>query len=73
VFLCIFASVSYACLKCFICLQTYIGNVASGCFQSRSGVAHVRARSGGGASGPHAWSYGAGVVGPMWAHETQAY
>jgi hypothetical protein len=32
-------SVSYACFKCFICLQTYVASVASGCFKSRSGVA----------------------------------
>jgi hypothetical protein len=36
VFSCIFTSVSDACLKCFICLQTYVTIVASGCFQSRS-------------------------------------
>ena len=38
-FSCIFASVSYACFKCFICLQIYIASVASGCFKSRSDVA----------------------------------
>ena len=27
--------------KCFIYLQTYVTNVAFGCFKSRSGVAHV--------------------------------
>ena len=32
-----FASVSEVC-KCFICLQTYIATVASGCFKSKSGV-----------------------------------
>jgi hypothetical protein len=35
----VFASVSYACFKCFISLHTYVANVASGCFKSRSGVA----------------------------------
>jgi hypothetical protein len=35
------ASVSDLCFKCFICLQTYIVNVLSQCFKSRSGVAHV--------------------------------
>jgi hypothetical protein len=41
-----FASVSDTCFKCFICLQTYI-TTASGCFKSRSGVAHgMRMRSG---------------------------
>ena len=70
-FSCIFASVSYACFKCFICLQIYIASVASGCFKSRSGVAHVAMcmRSEGVASGPHAWSSG---IGPAWACETQA-
>jgi hypothetical protein len=33
-----FLSVSDASFKCFICLQTYIASVASGCFKSRSGV-----------------------------------
>jgi hypothetical protein len=31
----VFASVSYACFKCFICLQTYVVNVTSRCFKSR--------------------------------------
>jgi hypothetical protein len=36
----VFASVSDACFKCFICLQImYVASVASGCFKSRSGVA----------------------------------
>jgi hypothetical protein len=39
VFLDVFASVSYACFKCFIRLHTYIVNVASRCFKSRSDVA----------------------------------
>jgi hypothetical protein len=30
-------SVSDACLKCFICLQTYVSNVASGCFKKQIG------------------------------------
>ena len=40
VFLCVFASVSYTCFKCFICLQTYVVSVVFGCFKSRSGVAY---------------------------------
>jgi hypothetical protein len=35
-----FARVSEACFKCFICLQTYVANVASWYFKSRSGVAY---------------------------------
>ena len=30
-FSCVFAGVSDTCLKCFICFQTYIAIVASGC------------------------------------------
>jgi hypothetical protein len=38
----VFISVSNACFKCFICLQTYVSNAASGCLKSRSGcLAHV--------------------------------
>jgi hypothetical protein len=33
----VFASVSEACFKCFICLLLYIVSVSSGCFKSRSG------------------------------------
>jgi hypothetical protein len=62
--------------KCFICFQTYVVNVASRCFKSRSGVVHVamRVRSEGDASGPRARFGGArrGVAGPTWACETQA-
>ena len=36
----VFASVSYDCFKCFIYLLLYVVTVASGCFSSRSGVAH---------------------------------
>jgi hypothetical protein len=59
VFMC-FASVSEAC---FICLQTYVASVTSGCFKSRSGVAHVamHVRSGGDASSPRARTGGAGT------------
>jgi hypothetical protein len=32
----VFASVSDTCFKCFICLQTYVTSVVSGCFKSRS-------------------------------------
>jgi hypothetical protein len=35
----VFASVSDACFKTFICLQTYVANVTSECFKYRSGVA----------------------------------
>jgi hypothetical protein len=35
----IFASVLDACLKCFICFQTYVAIVASECFKTRSSVA----------------------------------
>jgi hypothetical protein len=37
----VFASVLDACFKCFICLQTHVANVSSGCFKSRLGLAHV--------------------------------
>ena len=38
-FLDIFASVLDAYFKCFICFQTYVAIVASGCFKTRSSVA----------------------------------
>jgi hypothetical protein len=41
VFLGVFASVSDACFKYFICFQTYVTNVSSECFKSRSVVPHV--------------------------------
>jgi hypothetical protein len=31
----------YACFKCFIIFQTYIANVLSRCFKSRSSVAYI--------------------------------
>jgi hypothetical protein len=34
-------NVSDACFKCFICLQTYVASVVSGCLKSRSGVAYL--------------------------------
>ena len=37
----VFASVSDACFKCFICLQMLVANILSKCFKSRSGIAHV--------------------------------
>jgi hypothetical protein len=37
----VFASVSEACFKCFICLQTYVANISSECFKVDRGVAHV--------------------------------
>ena len=39
VFLCVFASVSDACFKYFICLRMYVASVAPRCCKSRSGVA----------------------------------
>jgi hypothetical protein len=66
VFLGVFATVLYACFKCFICLQTYIASVESGCFKIRSGCCtwDVRGkREGRGRC--------LGGVGPMWAHEKQ--
>jgi hypothetical protein len=36
----VFASVSDACFKCFICLLLYATTVASRCFNTKSGVAH---------------------------------
>jgi hypothetical protein len=39
VFQMFFASVSDACFNCFICLQTYVTNVSSRCFKTRSGGA----------------------------------
>ena len=58
----IFASVLDACFKCFICLQMYVARVASECFKTKSGVAHVamRVRS-------------TCQCGPVWACETQAW
>ena len=35
----VFASVSDACFKCFICLHMYTVSAVSGCFKSRPGVA----------------------------------
>jgi hypothetical protein len=32
----IFANISDACFKCFICLQTYVANISSGSFKNRS-------------------------------------
>jgi hypothetical protein len=43
----VFASVSDTCFKCFLCFFLYVATIASGCFQSRSGVAH-RMRMGSG-------------------------
>jgi hypothetical protein len=37
VFLCVFASVSGAYIKCFICLQTYVASIVFECFKSRLG------------------------------------
>jgi hypothetical protein len=34
----VFANVSVACFKCFICLQTYVASVVSKCFKSRLDV-----------------------------------
>jgi hypothetical protein len=38
-FSCVFAIGSHAYFKCYICLQTYVVSVASGCFKNRSDVA----------------------------------
>ena len=35
----VFQLFPYVCCKCFICLQTYVASVTSGCFKSRSDVA----------------------------------
>jgi hypothetical protein len=37
----VFSSVSDACFKCFIFLQTHVAKVSSGCCKSRTGVIHV--------------------------------
>ena len=37
----VFASVSDACFKCFICLRMHVVNVLSGCLKNRSDVAAV--------------------------------
>ena len=62
VFLSVFASFSNACFMCFICHLLYVTSVASGCFKSRSGIAHEMrvVRS---ATGPRAAR----------AHETRAW
>ena len=57
-FLGVFVSVLDACFKCFICLQTYVINVLSGCFQNRSGVAAGTRRS----RRPSGGSRGGGAV-----------
>ena len=54
----IVVSVLDACFKCFICLQTYVINVLSGCFQNRSGVAAGTRRS----RRPSGGSRGGGAV-----------
>ena len=60
----VFACVADTCFKCFICLLLHVASVASGCLKSRLGVAHAMCvGSGRGASGPRAWSDGAGDVG----------
>jgi hypothetical protein len=40
VFRVFFASVLDTCFKCFICLLLYVAIIVSGCFKSRSSVAH---------------------------------
>jgi hypothetical protein len=51
-------------LQVFQLFQTYVASVSSVCCKSRSDVALVamRVRSGGSASGPCAWSGGAGII-----------
>jgi hypothetical protein len=41
IFRCFFASVSFTCFKCFVCLLLYIASVVSRCFKSRSGITHI--------------------------------
>jgi len=54
----VFASVSDACFKCFICFQTYVAIVAYGCFKTRSGVTfyYLTSTSGVGSEGKRRWS-----------------
>jgi hypothetical protein len=62
-FRCFFASVSEAYFKCFTCLRAYVASVVSGCFKSRSGVAHrMRVENERGESGPRTQSGGTGNV-----------
>jgi hypothetical protein len=63
-FLWYFASVFRRTLQMFQLFRMYVASTSSGCYKSRSGVAHVviRMRSGGGASGPRAWSGNASDV-----------
>jgi hypothetical protein len=56
----VFVTVLDACFNYFICLQTYIASVASGCFKSRLGVANVM-RMGSGRGGE--WSLHERAVG----------
>ena len=85
-FLGVFASVSDACFKCFIYLQTYVTSVASECFKSRLGVASPSSPSAAspqclllfsaptGHPLPPPYLIDAndvqGDAGPMWAHKT---
>jgi hypothetical protein len=42
----VFTGVLDICFKCFICLGLYVATIVSGCFKSRSSVAHgMRVRS----------------------------
>ena len=52
-------------LQVFQLFQTYVANVSSGCYKSRSSATHVakRVKSERGASGPHARSGGTGLRG----------
>jgi hypothetical protein len=62
---CVFSSVSEACFKCFIYLQTYVASIISRCFKSRSDIAHgIRMESGRGTSGPTSRP-------PKWVREKQ--
>jgi len=73
IFLGIFASVSNACFKCFICLLLYAATDTSGCFKNRSSVAYeMRVGSGGGARDPHAPSGSAGDIRAAWAPRGRA-
>jgi hypothetical protein len=62
----VFLSISKACFKCFIYLQTYVVSIISGCFKSRSDVAHgMRMGSGRGTSGPMSRA-------PVWVRESRS-
>jgi hypothetical protein len=87
-FSCGFASVSDACFKCFMGIQTYVSNVASICFKSRSGyctccngthLSQPQAAAAGASSsgrrrrrGRELFPAWSSGAGPPWARKTQA-